>query len=105
MTTTTFSVRVGRYWRTTSDLAIANSHPLSTGYAVVAATPFPEGAGAQYQLDNGEGPRVVTLLVPSTVLAFSDVSRLIRNGIDTIVGSTGYSVFSSRDLATTADTT
>jgi hypothetical protein len=71
---------------TTSDLAIANSHPLSdddlrwlwqqieisTGYAVVAATPLPEGAGAQYQLDNGEGPRVVTLLVPSTVLAFSD---------------------------------
>ena len=100
-------------WRTTSDLAIANSHPLSendlrwlwqqveisTGYAVVAATPLPEGAGAQYQLDNGEGPRVVTLLAPSTVLAFSDVSRLIRNGIDTIVGSTGYSVFSSRDLA------
>ena len=56
---------------------------------VVAATPLPEeGAGAQYQLDNGEGPRVVTLLAPSTVLAFSDVSRLIRNGIDTIVGST-----------------
>jgi CRP-like cAMP-binding protein len=100
-------------WRTTSDLAIVNGHPLSendlrwlwqqveinTGYAVVAATPFPEGAGAQYQLDNGDGPRVVTLLVASTVLAFSDVSRLIRNGIDTIVGSTGYSVFSSRDLA------
>jgi len=100
-------------WRTISDLAIANSHPLlendlrwlwqqvesSTGYAVVATTPLPEGAGAQYRLDNGEGPRVVTLLAPSTVLAFSDVSRLIRNGIDTIVGSTGYSVFSSRDLA------
>jgi CRP-like cAMP-binding protein len=100
-------------WRTTSHLAIANSYPLSesdlrwlwqqvessTGYSVVAATPLPEGAGAQYQLDKGGGSRVVTLLVPSIVFAFNDVSRLIRNGIDTIVGSTGYSVFSSRDLA------
>ena len=100
-------------WRMTSELAITNSHPLpendlrwlwqqveiGTGYAIIAAMPLPEDAGAQYQLDNGEGPRVVTLLAPSTVLAFSDVLRLIRNGIDTVVGSTGYSVFSSRDLA------
>jgi hypothetical protein len=94
------------------ELAITNSYPLSSedgarlwqhieiasGYRLVRADPLPDDTGVRYQLEAGGTSRVVTLLAGPTVLTFPSLTRLIQAGIDTVVGCTGYPVFSGKDL-------
>ena len=94
------------------ELALTNSHPLpetdlcqlwqdiaqKSGYQQVEAIPLPDNLGVRYCLRQGDNQKIVTLLAVSTVLTFNNVSRLIRNGIDTIIGSTGYPIFSAKNL-------
>jgi hypothetical protein len=42
--------------------------------------------------------KTVTLLANYTVLTFQNVSRPIRSGVNTVVGSTGYPIFSAKNL-------
>ncbi|MBM4012878.1 MAG: hypothetical protein FJ286_16200 [Planctomycetes bacterium] len=94
------------------ELALTNSYPLpaadlkwlwqtvaqQSGYRLAEATALPEGGGQRFLLHNGDQSRAVAMLAASTVLTFKDASRPIRNGVNTIVGSTGYPIFSARNL-------
>jgi len=94
------------------ELAIANSYPLEanalkalwtrvgerTGYHAVDLVRLPEDQGVRYLVEKDGTQKAITLLPVSTVLAFKGVGRLIRNGIDTIVGVTGLPVFTAKDL-------
>jgi hypothetical protein len=94
------------------ELALTNSHPLpeadlsqlwqniaqQSGYQQYEAIPLPDHRGVRYCLRQGNREKAVTLLAASTVLTFNNVSRPIRNGIDTIIGSTGYPIFSAKNL-------
>jgi CRP-like cAMP-binding protein len=94
------------------ELAITSSYPLSpddgsrlwqhidvaSGYRLVSADPLPDDTGMRYQLQADGTSRVVSLLAAPTVLTFPSMTRLIQAGIDTVVGCTGYPVFSARNL-------
>lgn len=98
--------------RSARELAITNSHPLPdadlrwlwqevaghSGYRQISAIPLPDDMGVRYHLGDGRAPRVVTLLAASTVLTFDNVARLIHHGADTVVGCTGYAIFSATNL-------
>lgn len=95
-----------------SEAVLTNSYPLSeqdsvrlwheleqqTGYQCVESTSLPNEAGRRYKLQNGDNERLITLLGESTVLTFENVSRAIRSGVDTILGSTGLPVFNAKNL-------
>jgi CRP-like cAMP-binding protein len=94
------------------ELALTNSYPASepelaelwrmisqeTGYQPDQAVALPDNAGLQYRLSQGNNQKTVTLLARSTILTFKNVSRLLRNGVDTVIGSTGYPIFSAKNL-------
>ncbi len=94
------------------ELVLTNSYPLQeaelsqlwqkvgqeSGYRQVDVTSLANKAGIRYLLQKNEARKSVTLLAPATVLTFTNVSRPIRNGINTVIGSTGYSVFSAKNL-------
>jgi CRP-like cAMP-binding protein len=90
------------------ELALTNSYPLDetelshewseAGYRQVDVTPLANEAGVRYLLEKGDIQKVVTLLAWGTVLTFDNVSRPLRNGINTVIGSTGYPVFSAKNL-------
>jgi CRP-like cAMP-binding protein len=63
-----------------------------TGFRVTRSDPLPDGVGFGYQLQSGNKCRSVSLLVRSAVFSFDSPIRLLRNGIDTLVGSTGFDV-------------
>ena len=63
-----------------------------TGFRVTQSDPLSDGVGFAYQLQCGNECRSVALLVRSAVFSFDSPFRLLRNGIDTIVGSTGFDV-------------
>jgi CRP-like cAMP-binding protein len=95
-----------------AELALTHSYPLPetdldrlwqqlahrSGYRQIEATPLPNNAGMRYQLQNSHQQKTVTLLAASTVFTFQTVSRLLRNGVDTVIGSTGYPIFSAKNL-------
>lgn len=94
------------------ELALTNSYPLpeeelhglwqnvarQSGYQQFEAIPLPDNRGVRYCLRQGHSQKAVTLLAGSTVFTFNNVSRPIRNGVDTIIGSTGYPIFSAKNL-------
>ena len=68
-----------------------------------------EGLKAQFAIDGGldvvgrlaTAARLVEeveRLRPGAVLLFGDIARPIRHGVDTIIGATGFSVFSEEDF-------
>jgi hypothetical protein len=69
-----------------------------TGWRFTSQTPLPNGAGTRCGIRRDGAEKTVTLLANFTVLTFRNVSRLIRSGVNTIVGSTGYPIFSAKDL-------
>lgn len=95
-----------------AELALTSSHLLpdaslqelwhvvtqESGYQQVETTPLPDDGGMRCLLQKGDTQKTVTLLAAFTVLTFKNVSRAIRNGIDTIIGSTGYPIFSAKNL-------
>jgi CRP-like cAMP-binding protein len=98
--------------RSYEEVALTNSYPLpetelrllwqevarQLGYQQVDAVSLSSEAGVRYLLKKGDTQKVVTLLAAPTVLTFKNVSRLIRNGINTVIGSTGYPIFSAKNL-------
>ena len=94
------------------ELALTNSFPLAedgvrqlwedvaqaSGFYLVEIAPLPDYAGVRYCLHRGDTCKSVVLLAASTVLTFGDASRPIRDGVNTIVGSTGYSILSAKHL-------
>ena len=93
-------------------LALTNSGPLPevdasrlwnavrmrSGYTVVHQEPLSDERGICLTLARDGDSRRIVLLAAPTVLVFKDAARPIRSGIDTIVGSTGFSIFSAKHL-------
>ncbi len=71
---------------------------LKTEFVVSDAAPIATGAGVSYELRRGTQCKRVSLLTASTVFAFESALRLLRNGIDTVVGSTGFDIFGAPEL-------
>jgi CRP-like cAMP-binding protein len=69
-----------------------------TGFRVTQSEPLPDGLGFAYRLQRRDEYRSVSLLVRYAVFSFDSPVRLLRNGIDTIVGSTGFDVLGPRLL-------
>ncbi|MBI1880919.1 MAG: cyclic nucleotide-binding domain-containing protein, partial [Chloroflexi bacterium] len=94
------------------ELALTNSYPLpetelsqlwqqvmaESGYRQTDVTLLPNEVGLRYLLEKSDSQKIVTLLAASTVFTFKNVSRPIRNGINTVIGSTGYPIFSAKNL-------
>ncbi|MGC2661503.1 MAG: cyclic nucleotide-binding domain-containing protein [Bryobacteraceae bacterium] len=70
----------------------------TTEFRVTQSEPLPGGAGFSYQLQRGDKSKRVSLLCRSAVFSFDSPFRLLRSGIDTIVGSTGFNIFGPRHL-------
>lgn len=95
-----------------TELALTNSYPLpeadlqalwhvvtqESSYRQVETAALPDDGGMRYLLQKGNTQKTVTLLAAFTVLTFKNVSRPLRNGIDTVIGSTGYPIFSAKNL-------
>jgi CRP-like cAMP-binding protein len=67
-------------------------------FRVVHSVSLPGGVGFSYQLQRGDKYKRVSLLCRSAVLSFDSPFRLLRSGIDTIVGSTGFDILGPRHL-------
>lgn len=94
------------------EISLTNSYPLpeavlsqvwhtvtqGSGYEPVDAALLPYGVGVRYLLQKGNDQKGVILLAASPVLVFKNISRLIKHGVDTVIGSTGFSIFSAKNL-------
>jgi hypothetical protein len=94
------------------ELALTSSYPMSeadlaelwqvvakeTGYRPANQTLLAHGTGVRYVVQKDNFQKTVTLLANYTVLTFQNVSRPIRSGVNTVVGSTGYPIFSAKNL-------
>jgi hypothetical protein len=69
-----------------------------SGYQQVETEALPDDGGMRYLLQKGDTKKTITLLAAFTMLTFKNVSRPLRNGIDTVIGSTGYPIFSAKNL-------
>ena len=91
-------------------LAVTNSAPLPdaqrwwnevaarSGFHLVEQEVLRDERGTRYHLQRGDVRKRIVLLATPVVLVFPDVGRPIRSGINTIVGSTGFSIFSAQHL-------
>jgi len=94
------------------ELALTNSYPLApdalaqlwrtvadhAGYLVADDAALPGDAGRRYLLRRDDHELAIVLLVAGTVLTFADSARLIRSGVTTVIGYTGYPAFEARHL-------
>ena len=94
------------------EFALTNSYPLEpdalaqlwhtvadhSGYVVADDTALPGDAGRRYHLRRDGNEVAIALLVAGTVLTFADSARLIRSGVTTVIGCTGYPAFEARHL-------
>ena len=94
------------------EFALTNSYPLEpdalaqlwhtvadhSGYVVADDAALPGDAGRRYHLRRDGHEVAIALLVAGTVLTFADSARLIRSGVTTVIGCTGYPVFEARHL-------
>lgn len=71
---------------------------LTTGFHISESAPLQGGAGIAYELRRGEKNKRISILAESTVFSFDSVGRLLRSGVDTIIGSTGFDVLGPSDL-------
>lgn len=69
-----------------------------SGFVATQRAVLPRGAGVWYELRRGAECKQVTLLAALTVFAFDSAIRLLRNGVDTVVGSTGIDIFGAPEL-------
>ena len=72
------------------------------GYAPTELKLLPNGQGVSQIFEKQENSqsfgKKVTLLTPEQVLLFRKVSRLIQNGIDTVIGVVGLPIFDEDDV-------
>ncbi len=94
-------------------LAVTDSHPIpndvltrlwaevisSLGYsASEEGKSLDNDTGVTHVLSNGKETRRITFLRPSVILTFTGAQRIIRAGVDTVIGVTGLPIFSAKDL-------
>ena len=79
------------------DLLLAETAAASS-FTCEGTTPLPAGAGQTVTFVRGAERRQVTRLHHGTVLQFRDLERLIRAGVDTVIGATGFEAFREVDL-------
>jgi hypothetical protein len=94
-------------------LAITDSYPIATetltqlwdkvvtplGYSVSKSNLLEDTKGVTYTLINdSKENRRITFLRPSVILTFANSERIIKAGIDTLIGVTGLPIFSYQDL-------
>lgn len=68
------------------------------GHSVVGVERPGDGDDLVVHFERGSERRRVTLLSGSVVLAFRTLAPLLRAGVDTVIGATGFEVFGEADL-------